>query len=328
VTVGERLHSADGEYRMTMAPALAPPSEPAGAPDWRPRPWLAALLNVLLPGLGQLYVGRPGRAVGTFVAAQAVPAALIATTFVTLWAPVRVILLGAAIILFWPVLILDALRTARHAPARAPSRFQRWYVLTGVWVASAFLVQPWLLDAVKAHAVEAFRIPSGSMMPALMPGDYLFAVKRVHRPIRRGDAVVYRNEDGMSLMHRVVGLPGDTVAMRRFRLELNGIPVAEPYASVGDSTEYVASDFGWQRYYRPTPPAAGDPPASSGTWGPLIVPAGQLFLLGDRRDVSLDSRYIGFVSTDRVRGRPAWIYFSRDPENGRIRWSRVGRNVH
>ena len=327
MTVGERPHAADGEYRMTTTPALAPPSGTADVPDRRPRPWLAALLNVLLPGLGQLYVGRPGRAVGTFVGAQAVLATLVASTFVPLWAPVRVILLVTAIILFWPVLALDGWRTARRAPARAPRRYQRWYVLAGVWVTSVFLVQPRLLGVVKEHGAEAFRIPSGSMMPTLMPGDYLFAAMRVPRPIRRGDIVVYRHEDGMSFVHRVVGLAGDTLAMRRFRLELNGTPVTEPYASVGDSTEYVAGDFGWQRNYRATPAVAGEPPASSGTWGPLVVPAGQLFLLGDRRDVSLDSRYIGFVSTVRVRARPAWVYFSRDPESGRIRWSRIGRDV-
>ncbi|HEU4629327.1 MAG TPA: signal peptidase I, partial [Gemmatimonadaceae bacterium] len=161
----------------------------------------------------------------------------------------------------------------------------------------------------------------------LAPLAALGWVRHGHRPIRRGDAVVYRHEDGTSFVHRVVGLPGDTLAMRRFRLELNGTPVTEPYASVGDSTEYVAGDFAWQRDYRPTPAVAGEPPTSSGTWGPLVVPPGQLFLLGDRRDRSLDSRYIGFVSTDRVWGRPVWIYFSRDPERGRIRWSRVGRGV-
>lgn len=307
---------------------------PAGArlPDttvvrvWRPRPWIAAALNLLTWGFGALYAGRPGRALATFALGHVAVAVGVGLSWVFPWPAGRVALLAAALVLPLTMIAVDGWRTARRAAPPDRRIFQHWLVLVSVWVPFAFVVQPWIFDAVRG-VVHAFRIPSGSMAPAIAQGDVLFAVMRVPDPLLRGTAVVHVDADGMSFVRRVVGLPGDTLEMRRHRLHVNGMAAVEPYANVTDSAEYTADgQFTWQRDYAPS--RAVEPRApTSATWGPLVVPPGHVFLLGDRRDMSLDSRHIGFIPHEWLTGRPAWIYWSRDPDSGAIRWDRLGQDV-
>jgi len=128
---------------------------------------------------------------------------------------------------------------------------------------------------------------------------------------------------------RIVGLPGDTLAMVNGRLRVNGKTVAEPYAWHEDSTVDPASDeFNWQRAHL-VDPAARDSAhysPSRNTWGPILVPPGMYFVLGDNRDNSLDSRYWGFLPAQDILGEARRVYFSKD-STGHIRWSRLGRRV-
>ncbi len=192
-----------------------------------------------------------------------------------------------------------------------------------------------LFLAVRAFLVEAFQIPTASMKDTLLPGDFLLVNKAVygaevpgtgwHLPEldepEVGDVVVFRpppaagRAGGARYVKRVVGAPGDTVAMRDGTLWRNGRAVAEPYARQAPSRrgKGPADRFGWQerylvgdaadrRSYRPTPD----------DWGPMAVPADSFFVMGDNRGNSEDSRYWGFVPRDAITGRPLFIYFSYD----------------
>ncbi|WP_337171358.1 signal peptidase I [Gemmatimonas aurantiaca] len=134
---------------------------------------------------------------------------------------------------------------------------------------------------IKRHILEAYRFPGEAMAPTILPGDFL---------------------------------------MRDFQLIVNGVPAREPYphAARGDGS-LTAPEFEWQRRHLlgGADPAAYRP--TYGTWGPLVVPDGAYFLLGDDRANSLDSRHRGFIPTEALVGRPVWIYFSRDPDTGTIR---------
>jgi signal peptidase I len=131
-------------------------------------------------------------------------------------------------------------------------------------------------------------------------------------------------------------MPGDTVEMRDGEILVNGEVLEEPYAQRTDSLHDLYSpEFNWQRTYfvgrwddvrrlRPT----------RDRWGPLAVPSGKFFVLGDNRDNSSDSRYWGFVDAAAIKGRPLVVYFSYDREAGDplpwltdIRWSRLGSVV-
>lgn len=194
---------------------------------------------------------------------------------------------------------IDAARTAARAPGDYQlQRYNRWYVYGALIVVNSLLfdsIQPALRGR-----LQAFRIPSNAMEPTLLVGDFLYALKTgsAREDIHHGSLVVYRaaEDPEVHMIKRVVGLPGDTLAMAGNVLTRNGKMVVEPYVQVGGEAEdrgdslmmswqigYVLS--GNQQDYHPTVQ----------NWGPLVVPPDSMFVLGDNRDNSYDSRYTGFV---------------------------------
>ena len=234
------------------------------------------------------------------------------------------------------------------APRRA-SRLARWF---DSWMRSLGMALVLFLG-IRSFLVEAFQIPSGSMERTLLAGDFLFVNKavfgaqipgtRARLPAfetpRRGDVVVFaypRNPD-LNYVKRVIGVGGDTVEMRAGRVRVNGDPLAEPYVLRSDPTHDVMDpEFAWQRgYFAGAPDEARRLHPTRDNWGPLVVPTGKYFVLGDNRDNSADSRYWGFVDAAAVRGRPMVVYFSYDRETHDalpwltdIRWHRLGSIIH
>src|SRR4029077_852505 len=156
---------------------------------------------------------------------------------------------------------------------------------------------------VKTLFVEAYRIPSGSMIPTLLVGDWLFVNKLAYGPTipftnshlpgytdpKHGDVVVfvspYQADNAPdftpTLVKRLIGMPGDTLFMRDGVLNLNGIPQRQGFAASnpsGDNTQ-LSPDFDWQHAIEIKPPRSGPPPAvpNLGTWGPLVVPPDHYF---------------------------------------------------
>ena len=174
--------------------------------------------------------------------------------------------------------------------------------------------------------LQPFRIPSESMVPTLRVGDFLMVDKQSYEPegalswmlppsnIHRGDLVVfhYPVDSSMHLVKRVVAVPGDRVRLRHGRVWINEQPVEEPYAFYSPA---AVDDF---RDNFPSLRRA-DPSLDPNWWmrlrrsvvdGELTVPPGQLFVLGDNRNDSEDSRYWGFVPSETIVGKPLLIYFS------------------
>jgi signal peptidase I len=183
---------------------------------------------------------------------------------------------------------------------------------------------------------KAFRIPSGSMEPTLLIGDFIFVSILPEYVPRRGDLVVYESveEDGLKALKRVMGLPGDTLVMMDDRLSVNGQALEEPYlasppAQSRDDEVMLQRMASWQQPFLVRADTAYHP--NGATWGPLIVPADAYFLLGDNRHASYDSRYWGFLPANHVLGKPRSIYYSYDPLSYHllpaltaIRWGRIG----
>jgi len=149
--------------------------------------------------------------------------------------------------------------------------------------------------AARIAVAEIYRVPSRSMEPALSPGDQVIVV-RLHRgdEPRRGEVVVFEGDDGRARIKRIIGLPGDSVAIDGAQVIVNGTTLAEPYALV-------------------------DREAGRSTH---VVPAGHYFVLGDNRGNSDDSRDWGFVARESLRGRARMICWSRAAGGG-VRWSRL-----
>ncbi len=228
---------------------------------------------------------------------------------------------------------------------------------------------------IRAFLVEAFRIPSSSMVPTLLVGDWLFVNKLRYGPHvpftsvtlpgyaepKRGDVVVFESphqpdeaavgrDPTPTLVKRLVAVSGDTIFMRRGLLHVNGMPQRQGFganANFANVEDHPDAVFAWQSRLAAPGTRFGAPPAmpSHDNWGPLIVPAGHLWMLGDNRYCSKDSRYWGPVPRGNVRGRPLFVYYSfraGDPSDAQcnpdysdrpwpaltdIRWGRIGHVI-
>jgi signal peptidase I len=172
---------------------------------------------------------------------------------------------------------------------------------------------------VMTFVVQAFRIPTGSMIPKLLVGDFVLVNKMAYarptsplealllpdKPIERKDIIVFKWPGDLrkDYVKRVIGLPGEKVELRGKELYINGQAIDEPYAIFREDVAVRAN------------------------YGPIVVPPGRLFVLGDNRDDSLDSRSWGYVPLSYVKGRPWVIYFSYAAHPFRIRWGRLFKIV-
>jgi signal peptidase I len=202
---------------------------------------------------------------------------------------------------------------------RARRSTAREYVEAILWalVLTAFL---------RTFVIQAFRIPSESMVKTLLVGDFLFVNKFEYgakipfthlrlpglRKPRRGDVIVFRSprDPGKDLVKRCIAVGGQTIEIKDKTVVVDGRPLDEPYVIHIDPN---------------IRPAALDP---RDNFGPFTVPAGDLFMMGDNRDNSEDSRYLGPVDMDLVKGRAMFFYWSWDAKERMPRWSRLFRAIH
>jgi signal peptidase I len=208
----------------------------------------------------------------------------------------------------------------------------------------------------RAFVIQAYRIPSGSMEDTLLAGDFLFVDKlsygihlpwawaaalAVGRPPRPGEVVVFRFPlDGRDFIKRCVASAGDTVAVEAGDLYINSRRPHEPYA-VHKAPGTLAAQGGRPRPWRADYQRAWEERKflelswMRDDFGPVAVPDGCVFVMGDNRDNSLDSRFWGPVPAAEARGRAMFIYWSWDGEAKapawpfwrRVRWGRLGRAV-
>ncbi len=234
--------------------------------------------------------------------------------------------------------------------AARPARRRR--VWRGAWEwAKSIQLAIIIFLFLRAFLIEMFKIPSGSMEGTLLVGDFLIVNKllygaevpflRTQLPAVRepavGDVVVFQwpEDPTKNFVKRLVGLPHDTVEMRRGVLYRNGTAQRETYAQHRDAEfDPATEDFRWQRDFVAPGVDVRRYHPSRNNWGPLVVPAAHYFMLGDNRDNSLDSRYWGFVPDSLVRGSPILVYYSYAPDSGsafdwltRIRWQRLGELI-
>lgn len=198
-------------------------------------------------------------------------------------------------------------------PPKKKSLIREYVEALAIALALAFLI--------RAFVVQAFKIPSESMLDTLQVGDHLLASKfayGVKLPFtnkyiyegpdpERGDIIIfqYPNDPSVDYIKRVIGVPGDTIEVRQKQLYRNGQPVKEDFIRHTDPNgiERIRDDY-----------------------GPVTVPEGKYFVMGDNRDNSLDSRFWGFVDKSAIRAKAWRIYWSWGGLDD-IRWSRIGKKI-
>jgi signal peptidase I len=210
------------------------------------------------------------------------------------------------------------------------------------WLASSFPVLITVL-VIRTFIAEPFRIPSGSLEPTLLIGDFLFVNKFIYGlrlPVtdtkildighpKVGDIVVFRwpVDPSYNYIKRVVGAPGDVVKYTNKVISVNGVvtPRKFKHVTVDPSSGYMVYEFEetlngvtHDIFTRHDVPAVDFE---------VKVPPHSYFMMGDNRDDSADSRYWGFVDEQYLRGKAAFIWFSIDIENYKIRWKRIGQMI-
>ena len=236
---------------------------------------LAVCLSCAIPGLGQIYNGEFVKGTSLFVILQAL---ILIGYRCTVLLPDRMMLFGpvllmlAAIVLYI-IAILDAYRNASTSTA---SRLGGWYFYLAAWLVGYVIVGSAVFNYGITNYLQAFRIPTRSMEPAVLSGDRILADKTAYRRMapKKSDVVIFVYPDDRSKMFikRVEALPGDTITMP-------------------DGTKQK-------------------------------VPHGFIYVIGDNRENSVDSRHFGFVPLSDVVGKARQVYFSSGIEG--IRWSRIG----
>jgi signal peptidase I len=183
---------------------------------------------------------------------------------------------------------------------------------------------------IRTFVIQAFKIPSGSMIPTLLVGDHilvnkfllgtpvdipftninLFRMPGLRAP-ERGDVIVFKypEDPKRDFIKRVIGVGGDVVMEKNKDVYVNGRRLVEPYVQHVDeeikSGEYDRRD----------------------NFGPIVVPKGSVFVMGDNRDESYDSRFWGFVDDSEIKGKAIIIYWSWDKDASWVRFNRIGRLI-
>lgn len=241
---------------------------------------------------------------------------------------------------------------APEIPKKKKSKF-REYV-------EAILIAVLIALFIRSFGIEAFKIPSSSMVPTLLIGDHIFVNKFVYgmripltkirflefKKPERGDVVVfmYPEDEGKDFIKRVIGLPGDEIEVRETDIYVNGVLVEKKGLSTGDRVNgkkielfgsakypFIPEFPGWQGFdYYEEKIDKNDflvqyERLNYHRSGKYTVPDGYFFVMGDNRDNSSDSREWGFVPMKNIKGQAMFIWLSLDRENTWIRFNRVGR---
>ncbi len=175
---------------------------------------------------------------------------------------------------------------------------------------------------IRAYFVQAFKIPSGSMIPTLLIGDHILVNKFIYgtkipfsdqrilvlRKPQKGDIIVFKYPEDPSrdFIKRLVAAEGDVIESKNKVIYVNGQPVYEPYTQHTDET---------------LKPRGIEP---RDNFGPYIVPKGKYFMMGDNRDQSYDSRYWGYVDMKYIKGKALIKYWSWDSSKNLPRLGRIG----
>lgn len=172
----------------------------------------------------------------------------------------------------------------------------------------AIIIALILAFIIRTFIVQAFKIPSGSMIPTLQIGDHILVNKFIYRfdDVKRGDIIVFKfpKDESRDFIKRAIGLPGDKVEIKNKKVYINDKPIDESYAfheEEGNSSYHPRDNF-----------------------GPSVIPENNFFVMGDNRENSMDSRFWGLLDKNKIKGKAFIIYWSWDRINFGIRWNRLG----
>lgn len=295
------------------------------------RPTVAALLSLVLMGLGQLYNGQLRRAV-VFYAIEILGFVAVATISTLLLSFRGLMIIYSGTLIYAGIKIfavIDSFIGARRIGELELHSYNRWYVYVPILLVTI------IIQMMFESPVASYSISSGSMQPTLLVGDHVFAYKHAyhHRTPERGDVVVFKlpRDNETDYIMRIIGLPGDKIQVRNGVVYVNGEPVSRRRIADFVAPDQHGNVVAMAQYLETLPNGRSYTVAEMTEFGGLdntpvyTVPAKHYFAMGDNRDYSLDSRvlaHVGFIPAENLVGRAEILSFS---QNGSASWWQIWR---
>lgn len=300
----------------------------------KPNPILVLILTYLFPGMGHIYCGKLIRGYILLI----FPFVIIA-----IFALVGVLnnfngllILVSILILYWVIMMVDAYLTAKRYKFENAKDYNKPRYYIGYCILLVLILL--LMIQIRNKTIQAFSIPAGSMVPTLIVGDNIMVDKSYYKnnDLKRGDLIVFKFPDDtqIAFIKRVIGLPGDKLNIKGRNIYINGKLSDQKYTGeyeynyenelkTMDEYSVRMDDNSFKVIYDSKVPEKSKFKLSF----PLVVPDNHFFSLGDNRDNSYDSRFWGFVPIENIIGRAKYIYLSYN-DNDKIRWNRLGKQIH
>jgi len=265
------------------------------------KPILAFLLSLVTPGLGQIYNGQFKKGISYlvgFLLVYIIFSFLLFKFYGMIF--YLIIMLG-----FFLFISLDALLGATRLKEIALKPYNKWYIYLIIFLLSSVVISPLLGWTIRNNIARAYKIPSSTMEPTVLVGDYLIADMKIYKSEKpkRGDIIIFEfpKDPSKDYIKRIIGLEDEKVEIINNKIYINEKLLDDP----------------WD-YFENSDSVKGFPELEN--FGPAVVPKDYLFVLGDNRNNSQDSRFWGFVNIKKVRGKALYLYWAKNK-------SRIGREL-
>jgi signal peptidase I len=252
------------------------------------KPILALILSLLAPGLGQIYNGQLKKGISYFIGFYLVYL-VFSFLLLTFHGMIFYVIVTMGFFFF---IVIGAFRGAKKLKAVTLKPFNKWYIYLIIFLIGNVAIRPLLGWAIRNHIARPYKIPSSGMSPALLVGDRLVADMRNYKSQKpqRGDTIIFEfpKDSSKDFIKRVIGMEGEKIEIVNNKIYVNDKLLDDP----------------WGNFTKSGP--------ALDIWGPAVVPKKSLFVLGDNRDNSMDSRFFGFINVEKVKGKALYLYWAKD----------------
>ena len=277
------------------------------------RPWIAAILSLIMPGLGQVYNGLlPRGLIWMLLCGISSVAGLLILSHPTAYSWTLGCAAGLAQVAIWIAGVIDSYRSALRCKADYELKdYNRWYVYLLLLLMGTGSLLSYALD-VRVYLIQPFMVPSASMYPTISPRDHIVAVKNAYwnADPQRGDMVLFTNPDNRRefWIKRVIAIAGDTVAVKDGDVYVNGAKLSRQLIGPGvvsGTTGHIFDEDNNGAKYRIF--ISQDHPAPD--FPEITVPKNACFVMGDNRNEARDSRYVGSIPITSILGKFEYRYW-------------------